>query len=52
MDAQRQIDSRPKRRARAIHAKESSGLLLIAFVLLVLTVIRYWPALHAGLRWR
>jgi hypothetical protein len=30
----------------AIYATETSGLLLIAFLLLVLTVVRYWHAIH------
>jgi hypothetical protein len=39
-----------KRRHHAIYATETSGLLLIAFLLLVLTVIRYWHAIHWSVR--
>ncbi len=42
----------PKPRSRAIHATEASGLLLIAALLLVLTIIRYWHAIHWSLRWQ
>ena len=31
---------------RAVYASEATGLLLIAFLLLILTVIRYWHVLH------
>lgn len=37
-------------RRRAIYATETSGLLLIAFLLLVLTLIRYWHAIHWSMR--
>lgn len=37
-------------RRHAIYATETSGLLLIALLLLVLTVIRYWHAIHWSLR--
>jgi hypothetical protein len=39
-----------KHRWRAIYARETSGLLLIAFLLLVLTLIRYWHAIHWSMR--
>jgi len=39
-----------KHRRHAIYASETSGLLLIAFLLLVLTVIRYWHAIHWSVR--
>ena len=39
-----------KHRRRAIYATETSGLLLIAFLLLVLTLIRYWHAIHWSMR--
>ena len=39
-----------KRRGHAIYATEASGLLLIALLLLVLTVIRYWHVIHWSLR--
>jgi len=34
----------------AVYASETTGLLLIALVLLVLTVIRYWHEIHWSLR--
>ncbi|MGB0007928.1 MAG: hypothetical protein WBP97_12605 [Candidatus Sulfotelmatobacter sp.] len=46
----RQNDSGPKHRRHAIYASETSGLLLIAFLLLVVTVIRYWHAIHWSMR--
>jgi hypothetical protein len=42
-------DPRPesrKRHRRAVYASEAMGLLLIALVLLVLTLIRYWRVIH------
>jgi hypothetical protein len=36
----------PKHHRRAVYASEATGLLLIAFVLLVLTLIRYWRVIH------
>jgi hypothetical protein len=45
-----QNDSTPKHRRHPIYATETFGLLLIAFLLLVLTLIRYWHAIHWGLR--
>jgi hypothetical protein len=47
---ERHNDSGHKHQRRAICAAETSGLLVIAFVLLVLTVIRYWHAIHWSLR--
>jgi hypothetical protein len=49
-DAQRQNDSAHKHRRHAIYATETSGLLLIAFLLLVLIVVRYWHAIHWSVR--
>jgi hypothetical protein len=34
----------------AIYATETAGLLLIAFLLLASTIIRYWHAIHWSLR--
>jgi len=34
----------------AVYASEATGLLLIAFMLLLLTVIRYWHSIHWSLR--
>jgi len=49
-DARRQNDSPGKHRRHAIYATETSGLLLIALLLLVLTLIRYWHAIHWSVR--
>jgi hypothetical protein len=35
-----------RHRRHAVYASEATGLLLIAFVLLVLTLIRYWRVIH------
>jgi hypothetical protein len=43
-------DSDHKQHRHAIYASETSGLLLIAFVLLVLIVVRYWHAMHWSVR--
>jgi hypothetical protein len=34
----------------AIYATETEGLLLIAFLPLAITIIRYWHAIHWSLR--
>lgn len=34
----------------AVYASETTGLLLIAIVLLVLTLVRYWHEIHWSLR--
>jgi hypothetical protein len=34
----------------AVYASETTGLLLIAFMLLILTLVRYWHDLHWSLR--
>lgn len=39
-----------KRHRHAVYASETSGLLLIALVLLVLTLVRYWHEIHWSLR--
>jgi hypothetical protein len=49
-DARRQNDSSRKPQRHAIYATETSGLLLIAFLLLVLILIRYWHAIHWSVR--
>jgi hypothetical protein len=33
-----------------VYASETAGLLLIAFLLLVLTLVRYWRYIHWSLR--
>ena len=40
----------PKHHSHAVYASETSGLLLIALVLLVLTLVRYWHEIHRSLR--
>jgi hypothetical protein len=50
VSAQRQNDPAHKHQRHAAYAKEPSGLLLIAFLLLVLTIVRYWHAIHWSLR--
>jgi hypothetical protein len=35
-----------KRHRHAVYASETTGLLLIAFLLLILTLIRYWHEIH------
>jgi len=39
-------DSSTKPHRHAVYASEATGLLVIAFLLLVLTLIRYWHAIH------
>lgn len=41
-----QKESEHREQRRALYASEATGLLLIAFLLLILTVIRYWHAIH------
>ena len=48
--AQRQTDSARKQQRHAVYANETFGLLLIALLLLVLTLIRYWRAIHWSVR--
>jgi len=43
-------DSSHPHRRHAVYASEAAGLLLIAFLLLVLTLIRYWHDIHWSLR--
>ncbi|HLW85997.1 MAG TPA: hypothetical protein VKR60_12340 [Candidatus Sulfotelmatobacter sp.] len=43
-------DADHKHQRQAIYATETAGLLLIAFLLLMLTIIRYWHAIHWSLR--
>lgn len=45
-----QNDSTHKHRRHAVYASEATGLLLIALVLLVLTLVRYWHVIHWSLR--
>jgi hypothetical protein len=39
-----------KHQRHAVYASEATGLLLIALVLLVLTLVRYWHNIHWSLR--
>jgi hypothetical protein len=48
--AQNQDDSTHKHPRHAIYATETFGLLLIAFLLLVLTLVRYWHAIYWSVR--
>jgi hypothetical protein len=43
-------DHSSKHHRHAIYATETTGLLLIAFLLLALTLIRYWHDIHWSLR--
>jgi hypothetical protein len=45
-----QNDPRSKHHGHAVYATETSGLLLIGLVLLVLTLVRYWHVIHWSLR--
>jgi hypothetical protein len=45
-----QHDHSHKHHRHAIYATETAGLLLIAFLLLILTVLRYWHDIHWSLR--
>jgi hypothetical protein len=45
-DSEQQNDYDHRHQRHAIYATETAGLLLIAFLLLVLTLIRYWHAIH------
>lgn len=49
-DVQRQNDSSHKHQRHAIYATETSGLLLVAFLLLALTLVRYWHVIHWSVR--
>jgi len=43
-------NSARKHRRHAVYASETTGLLLIAFLLLILTLVRYWHEIHWSLR--
>jgi hypothetical protein len=49
-DRSPQHEDEPKHRRHALYASEATGLLLIAFVLLILTLVRYWRYIHWSLR--
>jgi hypothetical protein len=50
VNAHPQNDSNHKQKRHVVYATETSGLLLIAFLLLALTVVRYWHAIHWSVR--
>jgi hypothetical protein len=43
---QPQYDSAHKQPRHAVYAAETSGLLLMAFLLLILTLVRDWQVIH------
>jgi hypothetical protein len=45
-----QNDPARKEHRHAVYASEATGLLLIALLLLIVTVIRYWHSIHWSLR--
>lgn len=45
-----QNDVSARRERHVVYASEATGLLVIALVLLVLTLIRYWHHIHWSLR--
>ncbi|HET7893400.1 MAG TPA: hypothetical protein VFL34_17860 [Candidatus Sulfotelmatobacter sp.] len=47
--AEQKADEHRQRR-HAVYASETTGLLLIALVLLILTLVRYWHDIHWSLR--
>jgi len=47
---QRPEDPPSKPPRRGIYAKETAGLLLIALMILVVTLLRYWHEIHWSLR--
>ncbi|HXX01294.1 MAG TPA: hypothetical protein VEJ00_08785 [Candidatus Acidoferrales bacterium] len=46
----REDESSHRHHRHAVYASETTGLLLIAFLLLALTLIRYWHGIHWSLR--
>jgi hypothetical protein len=50
INGQRQRGSAQRHERHGVHATETAGLLLIAFLVLVLTVVRYWHAIHWSVR--
>ena len=49
-DSEQQKNSDHREQRHAIYATETAGLLLIAFLLLAITIVRYWHAIHWSLR--
>ena len=48
--AEHEAEASHKHHRHAVYASETTGLLLIALVLLVLTLVRYWHQIHWSLR--
>ena len=49
-DSEQHNENDRRHHRHAIYATETAGLLLIAFLLLAITIIRYWHAMHWSLR--
>jgi hypothetical protein len=49
-DSEQESEPDHKHQRHAIYATETVGLLLIAFLLLMITIIRYWHAIRWSLR--
>jgi hypothetical protein len=47
---ERQAGTREKHHRHAAYATETAGLLIIAFLLLASTIIRYWHSIHWSVR--
>ena len=43
-------DAQTRHQRHAVYASEATGLLVIALVLLLLTIVRYWHDIYWGLR--
>jgi hypothetical protein len=48
--ARRTPDSDHEHRRHAAYATETTGLLLVALLVLALTVVRYWHVIHWSVR--
>jgi hypothetical protein len=49
-DSNEQNEPDHRHQRHAIYATETAGLLLIAFLLLAITIMHYWLAIHRSLR--
>ena len=49
-DSEQHNENDRRHQRHVIYATETAGLLLIAFLLLASTIIRYWHAIHWSLR--
>ncbi|HEV2468428.1 MAG TPA: hypothetical protein VGS78_04490 [Candidatus Sulfotelmatobacter sp.] len=45
-----QNEPAPKAHRHAVYASETTGLVVIALLLLILTLLRYWHDIHWSLR--